>query len=200
MNAIMTRATAGDNSQRYEANRRRSAESAYNRNVQYNGENQKLVEKLETLLTGKKGSEIVQSERQEFQPLSGGQMKQIALPIGKTLEESIDSWRDVRAEAISEPEPTTADYNLAATASAKIMRTEAQIRLHNRARSEIEMSVASEEAATAKLASMELPTALDREVLIVQRRYEKAISSYSFQVMMKQKGFEIDRPSFYKTA
>ena len=37
-------------------------------------------------------------------------MKQIALPVGKTLEETIDIWRNVRAEAISEPEPTTADY------------------------------------------------------------------------------------------
>ena len=63
-------------------------------------------------------------------------MKQIVLPIGKTLEETIDIWRDVRAEAISEPEPTTADYQLAATASAKIMQTETQITLHKRAQSE----------------------------------------------------------------
>ncbi len=111
-----------------------------NRNVQYNGQNQKMVEDLEALLIGKKEPEIVQPERQEFQELSAGQMKQIALPIGKTLEETIDLWRDVRAEAISEPEPTTADYQLAATASAKIMRTEAQIALHNRAQSEIDMA------------------------------------------------------------
>ena len=103
-------------------------------------------------------------------------MKQIALPIGKTLEETIDSWRDVRAEAISEPEPTTADYNLAATASAKIMRTEAQIILHNRAQSEIDIASAREEVDTAKMASKELPSVLEREILIMQRRYEKAIS------------------------
>ena len=130
MNAVMTQAVASDQLQRYDASRRRNAESAYDRHVQYNGQNQKTVEDLEALLMGKKEPEIVQPEQQEFQELGAGQMKQIALPVGKTLEETIDLWRDVRAEAISVPEPTTADYNLAATASAKIMQTEAQIALH----------------------------------------------------------------------
>ncbi|AMQ08009.1 MULTISPECIES: hypothetical protein [Sporosarcina] len=200
MNAVMTQAIASDPIQRYDASRRRNAESAYNRNVQYNGQNQKTVENLEALLIGKKEPEIDQSKRPEPRQLGAGQMKQIALPIGTTLEETIASWKDVRAEAISEPEPTTADYNLAATASAKIMRTEAQIILHNRAQSEIDITSAREEADTAKMASKELPSDLEREILITQRRYEKAISSYSFQVLMKQKGFEIDRPSFYKIA
>ncbi|MET3655259.1 hypothetical protein [Sporosarcina psychrophila] len=200
MNAVMTQAIASNPIQRYDASRRRNAESAYNRNVQYNGQNQKTVENLEALLIGKKEPEIDQSKRHEPRQLGAGQMKQIALPIGTTLEETIASWKDVRAEAISEPEPTTADYNLAATASAKIMRTEAQIILHNRAQSEIDITSAREEADTAKMASKELPSDLEREILITQRRYEKAISSYSFQVLMKQKGFEIDRPSFYKIA
>ncbi len=197
MKAVMTHATASDNIQRYTTSRRRNAESAYNRTIQYNGQNQKTVKDLESLLIGKKEPEIVQAESKE---LGAGQMKQIVLPVGKTLEETIDSWRGVRAEAISEPEPTPADYNLAATASAKIMRTEAQIMLHNRAQSEIEAISAREEADTAKMASIELPSVLEREILIMQKQYEKAISSYSFQVLMKQKGFEIDRPSFYKVA
>ncbi|WP_186668018.1 hypothetical protein [Sporosarcina sp. BP05] len=200
MNAVMTQAVASDPIQRFDASRRRNAESAYNRNVQYNGQNQKTVEDLEALLIGKKEPEIVQPERQELQKFGAGQMKQVALPVGKTLEETIDIWRNVRAEAISEPEPTTADYNLAATASAKIMRTEAQIILHNRAQSEIDIALAREEADTSNMASKELPSVLEREILIMQRRYEKAISTYSFQVLMKQKGFEIDRPSFYKIA
>jgi hypothetical protein len=199
MHAIST-AVAGDYVQRYDAIKRRNAEIAYDRHVQYNGRNQKTVAGLENLLTGKKELEIEQPEHREFQRLGGGQMKQIVLPIGKTLEETIDLWRDVRAEAISEPEPTTADYQLAATASAKIMRTEAQITLHDKAQAEIETAVAHEEVEAAKMASMELPSVLDREVQIMQKRYEQAISSYSFQVQMKQKGFEIDRPSFYKIA
>jgi len=200
MFAIMAQVASSDHIQRYDAFRRRNAENAYGRNVQYNGQNQKTVENLEALLTGEKDPKTVHAERQEFQRLDGGQMKQIALPIGKTLEESIDIWRSVRAEAISEPEPTTTDYQLAATASAKIMRTEAQIMLHNRAQSEIESATVREEAESVKMASMELPSALDREVRIMQKRYEQAISSYSFQVHMKLKGFENDRPSFYKIA
>ena len=45
--------TASDQLQRYDAIRRKNAESAYNRNVQYNGQNQKTVENLEALLIGK---------------------------------------------------------------------------------------------------------------------------------------------------
>ncbi|KAA0955723.1 hypothetical protein FQ087_14085 [Sporosarcina sp. ANT_H38] len=200
MNAILTHAAANDHIQRYDAIRRRNAESAYDRHVKYNGQNQKTVEALESLLIGKKEPEMVQSVRHESQQLSAGQMKQITLPIGKTLEETIDSWRNVRAEAISEPEPTTADYNLAATASAKIRQTETQIALQKLAQSDIETASTREQAGTTKVAFMELPSGLEREVLIMQRRYEQAISSYTFQIQLKQKGFEIDRPSFYKTA
>lgn len=200
MNAVMTHAVASDQIQRYDASRRRSAESAYDRHIQYNGQNQKTVEDLESLLMGKTEPEIVQPDRQELQELGAGQMKQIALPIGKTLEETIDIWRNVRAEAISEPEPTTADYNLAATASAKIMQTETKIALDKLAKSGIEMASVREQTSTAKAATIELPSGLEREALIMQRRYEQAISSYSFQIQMKQKGFEFDRPSFYKTA
>ena len=40
-----------------------------NDNIQYNGQNQKTVEDLESLLIGKKEPEIVQPERQELQEL-----------------------------------------------------------------------------------------------------------------------------------
>jgi len=86
MNAVMTQAVASDHVQRYDASRRRNAESAYNRNVQYNGQNQKTVENLEAILIGKKEPEIVQSKQHESRQLGAGQMKQIALPIGTTLE------------------------------------------------------------------------------------------------------------------
>lgn len=200
MNAVTTQAVASDHIQRYDVSRRRNAESAYGRHIQYNGQNQKTVEDLESLLMGKTEPEIVQPVRQEHQELGAGQMKQIALPVGKTLEETIDIWRNVRSEAISEPEPTTADYNLAATASAKIMQTETQIALDKKGMSGIEMASVREQTDSAKAATIELPSGVGRELLIMQRRYEQAISSYSFQVQMKQKGFEFDRPSFYKSA
>lgn len=200
MNTVMTQAVTRDHIQRYDASRRRNAESAYDRHIQYNGQNQKTVEDLESLLIGKKEPEMVQPVRQELQELGAGQMKQIALPVGKTLEETIDIWRNVRAEAISEPDPTTADYNLAATASAKIMQTEMQIALRSPEEPGIEIASVREQTNTTKAVTIELPSVLERETLIMQRRYEQAISSYSFQVQMKQQGFEFDRPSFYKTA
>ena len=90
MNAVMTFATASDQLQRYDAIRRKNAESAYDRNVQYNGQNQKTLVKLEALLMEKDEPQIVQPEHQELQELGAGQMKQVILPIGKTLEETID--------------------------------------------------------------------------------------------------------------
>lgn len=197
MNAVLTYASASDQLQRYDTIRRRNAENAYDRNVQYNGQNQKMLEKLEALLTGKDEPEAVQPKRQE---LGAGQVKQVALPIGKTLEETIDLWRDVRTDAISVPEPTTADYQLAATASAKIMQTETQIALNKLAQSESVAAAKREETETAQVALMDVSSAADYKALLMQKRYERAISTYSFQVEAKQNGFKIDWPSFYKVA
>ena len=199
MNAVMTQATAADQLQRYDAIRRRNAESAYSRNVQYNGQNQKTVEDLEALLLGKMEPEkesvkrdvqLEQPEQKEFQQLGAGQVKQVSLPIGKTLEETIESWRSIRAEAISGPEPTTADYQLAAKATANIMRTESQIALHNTAKS-------IREAGTA---SMTLSSKNAAQATQMQLLFDKAVSSYSYQNQMKQSGFQVGWPDFYKSA
>src|SRR5690606_21406928 len=142
----------------------------------------------EALLTGKKEPEAAQENR-EFKKLDAGQVKQIALPLGKTLEETIDAWRDVRREAISVKEPTTADQQLAATASAKIMETEARLALQKREQSQMEAEASRAKAESFKVASMDLPTDLEREILLAQKRFAKAISAYSIQVEAKQNGF-----------
>lgn len=200
MNAVMTYASVSDPLHRYDAVRRKNAETAYDRHARYNGENQKVLKELGALLPGDSGPVPVQQDRQPLQKLGAGQVKQVTIPVGKTLEETIDLWRGVRTDALSIPEPSTADYQLAATASAKIMQTEAQIALENRARSEIEAELVREESQAASVATMEFPSVLDREELLMQRRFEQAISSYSFHVQMKRKGFDIERPSFYKIA
>ncbi|WP_203249146.1 hypothetical protein [Sporosarcina beigongshangi] len=200
MNAVMTFATASDQLQRYDAIRRKNAENAYDRNVQYNGQNQKTLEKLEALLTGKDELEVVQPEQQELQELGAGQMKQVELPIGKTLEETIDLWRDVRTDAVSVPEPTTADYQLAATASAKIIQTETQIALQKLAQSEFEVTMARREAETGNIVSFELPVGVDREAFMMQKRFEQAISTYSIQAEAKQKGYSLDESQFSRVA
>jgi hypothetical protein len=199
MNAVMTYAGARDPLQRYDVVRRKNAEAAYDRHARYNGENQKVLKELDALLTGDSGPATTRSDRQPLQTLDAGQVKQVTFPVGKTLEETIDLWRGVRADALSVPEPSTADYQLAATASAKIMQTEAQIALEKRAQSEVEAELFHEELQTASVASEDLPS-LDREVLLLQKQYDQAISSYSFHVQMKRNGFEIERPSFYKIA
>ena len=192
MNVVFTSATATDQLQRYVAIRRKNAENAYNRNVQYNGQNQKTVEDLEALLRGKneplkvQANRIVQQEQpeqQELQQLGAGQVKQIQLSIGKTLE------RGVRAEAISMPEPTTADVQLTAKASVKIMPTEAQIALHNMAKAISDLTT-----------SVALPFSTVQDLSQIQIRFEKAVSSYSFQTKMKQNEFKMERPSYFKSA
>ncbi len=200
MNAVMTYATASDQLQRYDAIRRKNAANAYDRNVQYNGQNQKILEKLEALLMGKDDPQIVQSEHQELQELGAGQMKQVVLPIGKTLEETIDLWRDVRSDAVSVAEPTTADHQLAATASAKIMQTETQIALQKFMQSEFEVTMARKEVETGNIVSFELPVGVDREAFMMQKRFEQAISTYAFQAEAKQKGYDFDEPQFSKVA
>lgn len=200
MNAVMTFATASDQLQRYDAIRRKNAESAYDRNVQYNGQNQKTLEKLEALLMGKDEPEVVQPGQKELQELGAGQMKQVELPIGKTLEETMDLWRDVRTDAVSVPEPTTADYQLVATASAKIMQTETQIALQKLEQSEFEATMARREAETGNIVSFELPVGVDREAFMMRKRFEQAISTYSIQAEAKQKGYSLDEPQFSRVA
>lgn len=199
MNAIMTFASAADQLQRYDGIRRRNAEQAYHRQAEYNGRNQKMLDDLEALLTGKKEPEAGQESR-DFKKLDAGQVKQIALPLGKTLEETIDAWRDVRREAISVQEPTTADHQLAATASAKIMETETRLALQKREQSQMESEANRAKTEALKVASMDLPSDLEREMLIEQKRIAKAISAYSIQVEAKRNGFIAEWPSFNKTA
>lgn len=199
MNAIMTFASAADQLQRYDAAKRRNAEKAYDRQAEYNGRNQKTLDDLEALLTGK-NEPANQSESKDFKKLDAGQVKQIALPLGQTLEETIDAWRDVRREAISSKDPTTAEQQLAATASAKIMETESRLALQKREQSQREAEATRAKAETFKVVSMDLPTDLEREMLLERKRFAKAISAYSIQIEAKQRGFIAEWPSFSKIA
>ncbi|MFS0575951.1 hypothetical protein AB1K83_09960 [Sporosarcina sp. 179-K 3D1 HS] len=199
MNAVLAQ-SAGEQIQRYDAIRRRNAETAYDRNVQYNGRNQKTIEELEALLVGKKEPASDSEVKPEVRQLDAGQMKQVALPLGKTLEETIDLWRDVRADALTEPEPTTAEYQLAATASAKIRQTEAQIAIQNRIRSDMEQNAAQQETVATNIPTTELPSAEERELYLMQKRFQQAISAYTVQADARQNGYAMEGPSFSRTA
>ncbi|MBD7985347.1 hypothetical protein H9649_12175 [Sporosarcina sp. Sa2YVA2] len=197
MNAIMT--SVADQMQRYDAVRRRNAEHAYDRQADYNGRNQKTLGDLEALLTGKKDADV-QLESRDFKKLDAGQVKQIALPLGKTLEETVNAWRDVRREAISSPEQTTAQQQLAATASAKILETEAQMALEKRQETQMKLEASRTNAESLQAATMELASSPKREEMLERKRFDKAISAYAVQVEAKQNGFSLQWPSFYKTA
>lgn len=199
MNAVLTNMVANEQLQRHQATQRKNAESAYTRSAQYNEGNKKTLEKLEALLLGENEQESpvvknvsddsTQIEQREPQ-LGAGQVKQVNLPLGKTLEETIASWRLIRSDAISEPEPTTADYQLAAKASANIMSIEAQIALHNMAK---EIRDSSKDSST--LSSRNAAQATKMQLL-----FDKAASSYAYQNEMKEKNFQVGWPEFYKSA
>ncbi|MFD1204952.1 MULTISPECIES: hypothetical protein [Sporosarcina] len=198
MNAVMTFASAADQLQRYNSIRRRNAEAAYDRQAAYNGRNQKTLSELEALLRGDQEPEAP-VETKEFQKLDAGQMKQISMPIGKSLEETIDLWRDVRREAISVPAPTTADQQLAATASAKIRETEAQLSIQRKAEAELNAATA-EQRLPFKMASVNIPFKVGSIETLEKKQFTKAISAYTIQVEAKKKGYAIEWPIFSRTA
>lgn len=209
MSVTLTQLAGQDHLVRNDAIRRRSAEVAYDHHENYNTKMQKKLEELESLIRGNDASEKVVSSqsvvervlpKDEFEQLQAGQMKKVSLPLGKTLEETIRLWQDVRTEAVSVPQPTTADHQLASKASAEIRKAEAQIGLHQQATSEIDMATLQDDIETAKMSSVEFPSITEREAFKLQKKYEQAISSYSFHVQMKKSGFAIDLPSFYKIA
>lgn len=210
MNVMLAKISGQDHLVRNDAIRRRNAEVAYDRHEDYNATMKKKLSQLENLIRGNVEPEtaipnekvvaeqVVQEKRNE--QLDAGQIKRISLPLGKTLEETIRLWRDVRTDAISVPQPTTADQQLASKASAEIRKTEAQIGLNLRANSEIDLAARQANLDIAEVTSKEFTSSVERELHKLQKKYEQAISSYSYHVQMKQSGFAIETPSFYKIA
>jgi len=182
MTTIMAQVSVQDYNLRNDSFRQSNAKTAYNSLEKYSGDNQKARESIENSRSRKNE---VNEANQGFNKLGAGQMKQVILPIGKTLEETIDLWRGVRAEAISGPKPTTADFQLAATASSKIRQVEVELGLHQQTASKIKKGTFA---------------STNQEMLISLKRYEQAITSYSFHIQMQKNGFKHDLPSIQKIA
>lgn len=174
--------------------RRQNAEEAYRRNDHYHEDKK---DKIAQLLM----EELFGEEKQKEPTLLGaGQMKQVHLPIGKTLEETIDMWQDVRTEALTVPEPTTADYQLASKASSNIRRAQAQLGLNQQANSEVDSAVHREREAVFTRMTEEFQTPVEETLYNHQQKFKRAITAYSFQVQMKLNGFKVNTPSFLKVA
>lgn len=174
MNAVMGFASAAEQLQRYDSVRRKNAENAYERQTEFREQAQKTKEDLVALLRG--NSTPVESEKTKAEKLDAGQVKNIAIPLGNNLEETIELWRDVRKDAYSESPPTTADYQLASKASAKITQAELQLALHNRAKTIRDQTGASER-----------PNRM-------QLQYSHAFSIYEVQNQARMNHYQLDQP------
>ena len=183
MNAVMGFASAAEQLQRYDAVRRKNAENAYERQTEFREQAQKTKEDLVALLRGNSQPiEQTNEKPKDIQKLDAGQVKNIAIPLGNNLEETIDLWRDVRKNAYSESPPTTADYQLASKASAKITEAELQLALHNRAKT-----------------IRDQMGAVDRNVVTngpdrMKLQYSHAFSIYQVQNQAKMNQYQIDQP------
>lgn len=170
--------------------RRRNAQEAYRKIEDYNSNKQEAI----LYLINEKLAEPNKAKKEE-QLLGAGQVKQVHLPVGKTLEETIALWGDVRTEALSTP-----DYQLAAKASSNIRRAELQLGLEQQATTEVDTY--ESEAISAEFAQlqMQFPTPIEQTLFEREKKYKQAISAYAFQVQLKMNGFKIDTPSFFKIA
>lgn len=175
---------------RYENARKRSAEVAYTRHADYAGGNEAKRNELAQRLTNTQAD----AQPNEFKKLGAGQLKQVALPLGETLEETIQSWRHVRSEALSNPEPSEVDHQLAAAASAKIMEAEAQLALEDRLRS-AQLAEASRESS---LMQPQPPNSETNSSLAdaMRKLYDQAAAAYAIQTGAKQHGYMTASPAY----
>ncbi|ARK22151.1 hypothetical protein [Sporosarcina ureae] len=183
MNAVMGFASAAEQLQRYDAVRRKNAENAYERQTEFREQAQKTKDDLVALLRGNSQPiEKLEETPNDIQKLGAGQVKNISIPLGNNLDETIELWRDVRKEAYSEVAPTTADYQLASKASAKITQAELQLALHNRAK-----KIHDQMKAVDKNVVTDGPSRM-------QQQYSHAFSIYQVQSQAKLNQYQMDQP------
>lgn len=143
MNVILS-AAAQDQLNRFDTVRRKSAEQAYSSQMGMKDSTESLVKRLEALLLGdmteQEAIETVKEHRQQTEALQAGQMERIIMPLGTTLEETIDAWRQVRSDVGNQEQLTPKNIALSSKASAEIRSADALIALHNLARSIAKMN------------------------------------------------------------
>lgn len=172
---------------------RRNATEAYRRDEKYHKPtSEQFAEKLMADLIG--------DEKEPISSLEAGQMKQVHLPLGKSLEETIWLWQDVRAEALASPEPTTTDYQLASKASSNIRQAEAQLGLNRQANSEVDAAIHLERQSAFTRMAEEFSTPIEETIYNHKEKYKRAVTAYTFQVQLKLNGFKVNTPSFLKIA
>ncbi len=207
------------NDHRKKLNLRREVSDAYKKQTDFYQSNTPTLSELEDLLLGKMeldgDTEEVADAIRVYQEIEQQPKHTLAFgtaPIqaisGSTPEETIELLEHVKRAALASAEPSVEDLRLAASASNRIQAAQAQVNLNEMAESQIdfESQRQTEIQYEATNKSMQIDFQETQNSLIEQQKnkqlrlFEKAISKYSFQVQMKQQGFQIQQPSFYRIA
>ncbi|WP_162920116.1 putative metalloprotease CJM1_0395 family protein [Paenisporosarcina cavernae] len=180
---------------------RKDATNSYKKQAELFQTKKPSLQDLEDLLLGKK--------EQEQQPHT---LKFGTTPVhaiaGNNLEETIDLLEQVKEAALASVEPSDQDLRVAATASNRISQVRAQLSLHELANSRIKEESFTQEQLRASVTNrsslVDFQDNKDansqREQLARMRLFEKARQSYDYQVQLKQAGFQVKEPSFYRIA
>lgn len=207
------------NDHRKKLNLRREVSDTYKKHSDFYQSKTPTLSELEDLLLGKMeldgDTEEVADAVRVYQEIEQQPKHTLAFgnaPIqaisGSTPEETIELLEHVKRAALASAEPSVEDLRLAASASTRIQEAQAQVELNEIAESQIEFEAQrqTEIQYEATNKSMQIDFQEPQNTLVEQQKhkqlrlFEEAISKYSFHVQMKQQGFQIQQPSFYRIA
>ncbi|MET1014157.1 MAG: hypothetical protein ABWX61_06565 [Paenisporosarcina sp.] len=215
--SFMDRDVANDS--RKKMNLRRDVSGTYKKHSDFYQTKTPKLSDLEDLLLGKMeldgDTEEVADAVRVYQEIEQQPKHTLAFgtaPIqaisGSTPEETIQLLEHVRRAALASAKPTDEDLRIAANASTRIQQAQAQVDLNEIAESQIEFETQRQKEmqfeATNNTMQVDFQEpqniVVDRQKQKQLRLFEEAISKYSFHVQMKQQGFTIKQPSFYRIA
>ncbi|MFJ7970020.1 hypothetical protein [Psychrobacillus sp. NPDC096389] len=188
---------------------RHNAGDAYRKQAEYFQPKVPTLSELEELLLGNKEKQPETSTNQSTSMLD---IKGPSIPVqtigGPTLEKTVELLEKVRSTALAPAQPTPEDLRVAASASAKIQRVNAQISLNMEANRQIDQEVKQQLEDEAAISNRSVPSDYpspkqlqeDLENIQKKRWKEQAIAKYSYQVHLKRYGFADLEPSFFRIA
>lgn len=146
------------------------------------------------------------------QYITGGEVS-VGAPSGETPEETIQLLNQVRKAALAPAEPSPQDLRVAATATAQIQQTQTQMAVEE---DDLDFEMADEEPFENNRLDVTIPERFmkdldystdgktifgqDLESLMFQRTYNKAVSRYTYQMQLAEKGFHMEEPKFSQIA
>ncbi|MDI2587852.1 hypothetical protein OR571_12165 [Psychrobacillus sp. NEAU-3TGS] len=195
-----------DVEERKRMHKRHNAGDAYRRQAEYFQPKIPTLSQIEELLLGNKEKVTDTPSNPKTNIID---IKGPSIPVqtidGPTLEKTVELLEKVRSTALAPAEPTPEDLRVAASASAKIQRVNAQITLNMEANRQIALEVKQQLEDEASISNGSVPSDLSSpKVLQVdlqkKRLKEQAIAKYSYQVHLKRYGFADLEPSFFHIA